>query len=110
MSGSMKTALRIVVFDYIAGDCTYTAKIVAKYFADNDIPAEVRAFSENDPCVVRRSLGISERWLKKSQSFWLAKLVTWRWRTLQQQPGMLQEKMSSSNLKHIKHKKIIVEE
>lgn len=51
MSGSMKTALRILVFDYIAGDCTYTTKIVAKYFADSGILSEVWAFSENDPCV-----------------------------------------------------------
>lgn len=44
-------ALRILVFDYIAGDCAYTAKIVAEYCAGKSVPAEVRAFSENDPCI-----------------------------------------------------------
>lgn len=55
-------ALRILVFDHAANDCTYTAKAVGEYFAGRAIPAEVRVFSENDPCVYdfegRRKAGV----------------------------------------------------
>lgn len=43
--------LRILVFDHAAKDCAYTAKAVGEYFAGRAIPAEVREFSESDPCV-----------------------------------------------------------